>query len=236
MGSQTPKMIVFAFSLVIALSLVAPHAIAVPNAAAAAAAVPAVQITSRSGSGSGSGSQDSGSGPGLATGPDNTRFSFAAWVDTIVANPETALKPREAVQAFIDSLNATAGSGGNGDHSSTGLDRRWDDVVICRTDPDEGHAVLVCSDISFCICLPLPSLLLARSNWGFTTQATDAAHCIQDLAARSVDEPCDILTRKYSGYRGTFALWCDYQSAQFLPCGNFVNGTGFPVAGASSTW
>ncbi|KAK3491208.1 uncharacterized protein B0T23DRAFT_421485 [Neurospora hispaniola] len=38
-----------------------------------------------------------------------TRFSFAKWVDSITADPSTALSPEEAVQAYLDTstVNAT---------------------------------------------------------------------------------------------------------------------------------
>ena len=111
-------MATFALSLIILLTLVTPHAIAAPGTEVAA---PAARIASRSESG-----PDSGS--------DATRFSFAAWVDTIVADPETALKPQEAVQAFIASVNATEKSAGHGNGSSTGLGKRMDtttDHAIC---------------------------------------------------------------------------------------------------------
>ncbi|KAJ4411009.1 hypothetical protein N0V85_003883 [Neurospora sp. IMI 360204] len=38
---------------------------------------------------------------------DAERFSFAKWVDTIIANPDTALSPQEAWQAYLDSINST---------------------------------------------------------------------------------------------------------------------------------
>lgn len=41
-----------------------------------------------------------------------TRFSFAKWVDSITADPSTALSPEDAVQAYLDTststVNATA--------------------------------------------------------------------------------------------------------------------------------
>lgn len=36
-----------------------------------------------------------------------TRFSFSEWVDSIIADPSTALSPEEAVQAYLDTANAT---------------------------------------------------------------------------------------------------------------------------------
>lgn len=37
-------------------------------------------------------------------------FSFAKWVDDIIANPETALGPEEAWQAYLNSVNSTSSS------------------------------------------------------------------------------------------------------------------------------
>lgn len=58
----------------------------------------------------------------------DTRFSFSAWVDSIIANPETALSPEEAVQAFLDSMDS-------GSAPAT-LDKRVDFnyTVECLTD------------------------------------------------------------------------------------------------------
>lgn len=36
-----------------------------------------------------------------------TRFSFAEWIDSIIANPDTALSPEEVVEAYLETANAT---------------------------------------------------------------------------------------------------------------------------------
>lgn len=51
------------------------------------------------------------------------RFSFAKWVDDIIANPDTALTPEQAVQAFKDTFNGTV---------SDDLQKRWDAAVVCN--------------------------------------------------------------------------------------------------------
>lgn len=68
----------------------------------------------------------------VANAPRDTqgRFSFADWVDTIIADPETALKPKEAVQAFMNSMNATQSA--NSSSSSNGLEKRWDSKTSCN--------------------------------------------------------------------------------------------------------
>ena len=37
-------------------------------------------------------------------------FSFKKWVDDLIANPETALGPEEAWQAYLHSVNSTSSS------------------------------------------------------------------------------------------------------------------------------
>ena len=51
-------------------------------------------------------------------------FSFAKWVDDIIAHPDTALGPEEAWQAYIDTVNSTS--------TSSSLEKRWDAAVICN--------------------------------------------------------------------------------------------------------
>ena len=57
-----------------------------------------------------------------------TRFSFAEWVDSIIANPDTALSPEEAVQAYMETANATLPA------PAAGVEKRgWDAAVVCKT-------------------------------------------------------------------------------------------------------
>ena len=56
-----------------------------------------------------------------------TTFSFAEWVDSIIADPSTALSPKEAVQAYLDTANATF-------PATAGVEKRgWDAQVVCRS-------------------------------------------------------------------------------------------------------
>ncbi|WPJ65079.1 hypothetical protein SMAC4_13866 [Sordaria macrospora] len=56
-----------------------------------------------------------------------TTFSFAEWVDSIIADPSTALSPKEAVQAYLDTANATL-------PATAGVEKRgWDAQVVCRS-------------------------------------------------------------------------------------------------------
>lgn len=56
-------------------------------------------------------------------------FSFAKWVDDVIANPETALGPEEAWQAYLDTANFTSVPvAANG-----GAQKRWDPEVSCDT-------------------------------------------------------------------------------------------------------
>ncbi|CCC06083.1 hypothetical protein SMACR_00300 [Sordaria macrospora] len=65
-------------------------------------------------------------------------FSFAKWVDDVVTNPETALSPEEAWQAYLDTANSTtsvpvAARGG--------VEKRWDPEVSCNNyDPGPAWA------------------------------------------------------------------------------------------------
>ncbi|KAK3948009.1 hypothetical protein QBC32DRAFT_382455 [Pseudoneurospora amorphoporcata] len=64
-------------------------------------------------------------------------FSFAKWVDDVIANPETALIPEEAWQAYLDTANSTsvpiAAPGG--------AEKRWDPEVSCNNyDPGPAWA------------------------------------------------------------------------------------------------
>ena len=67
----------------------------------------------------------------VANAPRDTQgqFSFAEWVDSIIANPETALKPTEAVQAFMNSMNVTQSADGS---ASNGVEKRWDSKSQCN--------------------------------------------------------------------------------------------------------
>lgn len=60
-----------------------------------------------------------------------TRFWFSEWVDSIIADPSTALSPQEAVQAYLDTANATL-------PATSGAEKRgWDAQVIC--DANDGR-------------------------------------------------------------------------------------------------
>lgn len=64
-------------------------------------------------------------------------FSFAKWVDDIVTNPETALSPEAAWQAYLDtSSNATSKvpvtARDSAATSVVGLEKRWDPDVSCN--------------------------------------------------------------------------------------------------------
>ncbi|KAK3949506.1 hypothetical protein QBC32DRAFT_35845 [Pseudoneurospora amorphoporcata] len=61
----------------------------------------------------------------------NQHFSFRRWVDDISGNPENALSPEEALQAYIDSAadmddDALPATG------SAGPEKRWDSQVVCK--------------------------------------------------------------------------------------------------------
>lgn len=55
-------------------------------------------------------------------------FSFARWVDDISANPDTALSPEQAWQAYLDS----AAGKDSGTSPAPGPEKRWDSQVTCR--------------------------------------------------------------------------------------------------------
>ena len=61
------------------------------------------------------------------------RFSFAEWVDSIIADPSTALSPEEAVQAFLDTANGTL--------PAAVEKRAWDAQVDCTIAGDDGAKV-----------------------------------------------------------------------------------------------
>lgn len=87
----------------------------------------------------------------VASPPKDTRFSFADWVDTIIADPEAALKPTEAVQAFVDSMNATESA-----HSSSSngfIEKRWDSKVGCGYDDPVFDSALVITHPEFLLFL-----------------------------------------------------------------------------------
>ncbi|CCC09648.1 hypothetical protein SMACR_03680 [Sordaria macrospora] len=69
-----------------------------------------------------------------ATTTTTERFSFAKWVDDIIANPETALTPEQALQAHRDSLNGTLVAT-TANHDNLGVDKRWDAAVVCSPTP-----------------------------------------------------------------------------------------------------
>ena len=68
------------------------------------------------------------------------RFSFAKWVDDIIANPETALTPDQAMQAFEESLNGTVVA------RDSIVEKRWDALVKCSS---TGVPAAVVSFLSF---------------------------------------------------------------------------------------
>ncbi|KAJ4411008.1 hypothetical protein N0V85_003882 [Neurospora sp. IMI 360204] len=73
-----------------------------------------------------------------------TRFSFSEWVDSIIADPSTALSPEEAVQAYLDTANATL-------PATDGAQKRgWDAQVICDANDGKKDRVKV-ADAVFCI-------------------------------------------------------------------------------------
>ncbi|CCC06082.1 hypothetical protein SMACR_00299 [Sordaria macrospora] len=54
-------------------------------------------------------------------------FSFAKWVDDLTANPDTALGPEEAWQAYLNTVNSTS------TFSAVPVaEKRWDAAVICN--------------------------------------------------------------------------------------------------------
>ncbi|KAK3949501.1 hypothetical protein QBC32DRAFT_364216 [Pseudoneurospora amorphoporcata] len=68
------------------------------------------------------------------------RFSFAKWVDTIIADPDTALSPQEALQAYLDTVNSTT--------SAPAHDKRWDSQYECNYNSDKQAKA---SDAVICI-------------------------------------------------------------------------------------
>ncbi|KAK1780662.1 hypothetical protein QBC45DRAFT_449916 [Copromyces sp. CBS 386.78] len=75
-------------------------------------------------------------------------FSFAKWVDDVIANPETALIPEEAWQAYLDTANSTSVPIAAPD----GAEKRWDPEVSCNN-YDPGPAWNPCvggSETHFC--------------------------------------------------------------------------------------
>ncbi|KAJ4419607.1 hypothetical protein N0V85_000934 [Neurospora sp. IMI 360204] len=75
-------------------------------------------------------------------------FSFAKWVDDVIANPETALGPEEAWQAYLDTVNSTSVPvAANG-----GAQKRWDPQVSCDNyAPDPDASVLKAPDAVWCV-------------------------------------------------------------------------------------
>ncbi|KAK1775309.1 hypothetical protein QBC45DRAFT_335616 [Copromyces sp. CBS 386.78] len=76
----------------------------------------------------------------------NQHFSFRRWVDDISANPETALSPEEALQAYLDSSAADTDDDALPATGSAGPEKRWDSQVTCN---DRNRAKAV--DVVNCI-------------------------------------------------------------------------------------
>ncbi|KAK3396788.1 hypothetical protein B0T20DRAFT_414496 [Sordaria brevicollis] len=118
-------------------------------------------------------------------------FSFAAWVDTIIADPSTALKPEEAVQAFVNSRSEsvrTSGSGG-GSRDKRQEEKYWYDKTRRVT----------CG----CFSVVTDGSTLVREN--VSALAIEAADCINKLAARG-KELC-VPTKMRGTYPNSYLAW-----------------------------
>lgn len=53
-------------------------------------------------------------------------FSFAKWVDDLIAHPDTALGPEQAWQVYLETVNSTSSS------PVSDVEKRWDAAVQCN--------------------------------------------------------------------------------------------------------
>lgn len=68
----------------------------------------------------------------VTAGEEQPVFSFAKWVDDIIANPETALGPAEAWQAYLNSVNSTSTTSSSRSRSIVGPLHARDAAVTCQ--------------------------------------------------------------------------------------------------------
>ncbi|VBB79410.1 Putative protein of unknown function [Podospora comata] len=133
--------------------------------------------------------------PAPAPGSSSTTFSWSGWVEDIIANPDTALTPDEAVEAATASQVVT---------TSGGLQKRA---------PDCGFPANFAP-----VCPPTPLLRYnARVSTTDIQQGRDAAACLDDLTRKGQRgvmcgmpnnvfniQMCRIGRAQVIGSRGTF--------------------------------